>query len=77
MAAERAGDDAMAEERAADPAPPAPADPIAQLKAQRATLKKELKDCTKQMRNEARRKRRLLKKAGDLTVEELTWLMVR
>jgi len=42
----------FAQERAADPAPPAPADPIAQLKAQRATLKKELKDCTKQMRNE-------------------------
>ncbi|CAE7495872.1 cfxQ [Symbiodinium sp. CCMP2592] len=72
--AERLGDGAVAEERAPDPVP---ADPIAQLKAQRAILKKELKDCTKQMRNEARRKRRLLKKAGNLTVEELSWLMVR
>ncbi|CAE7499871.1 miaB, partial [Symbiodinium sp. CCMP2592] len=62
------------QERAPDPVP---ADPIAQLKAQRAILKKELKDCMKQMRNEARRKRRLLKKAGNLTVEELNWLMVR
>ena len=38
-----------AQDRAGDPLP---ADPIAQLKTQRAVLKKELKDCTKQMRNE-------------------------
>ncbi|CAE7197697.1 hypothetical protein AK812_SmicGene25801 [Symbiodinium microadriaticum] len=53
--AERAGDGAVVEERAGDPLP---ADPMAQPKAQRAVLKKELK---------ARRKRRLLKKAENLT----------
>ena len=64
------------------PVPPSAArvpgpDQLPQLRAARATLKQQLKESTKAIRKEVRRRSRLMKKAAGLSMSDLAWLLTR
>ena len=52
-------------------------DQLPQLRAARATLKQQLKESTKAIRKEVRRRSRLMKKAAGLSMSDLAWLLTR
>ncbi|CAK9006716.1 unnamed protein product [Durusdinium trenchii] len=53
------------------------ADRLVSLKTQRQNLKRQLQQANREVRNEEKKRQRLMRRAGKLSSADLTWLLAR
>ncbi|CAK9057320.1 unnamed protein product, partial [Durusdinium trenchii] len=51
------------------------ADRLVSLKTQRQNLKRQLQQANREVRNEEKKRQRLMRRAGKLSSADLTWLL--